>query len=180
MNTYVKRPYRTNLFIYEDNPDWKTTYDASKTAESKGDKKVESGMELEKEDDKKIGKEVSEEESKKEELDTSKTDSMYSTTSKTSKDYSLDKFLTNDYKKFHFNKKIRWSNVGAQYDWDNRLYPSFTTPMPEIINELSEFAKDLVSEEITDVYDYEPEAVIVNYYDKKNYMSGHLDDGEKD
>ncbi|KAL4512265.1 hypothetical protein ABPG72_005267 [Tetrahymena utriculariae] len=169
MNIYIKRPYRTNLFIYEDNPDWKETYDTSKSKEGK---KEDEKMELE--------KKVEEEESKKEDLDTSKADSMYSTKSKTSKEYSLDKFLTNDYKKFHFNKKIRWSNVGAQYDWDNRLYPSFTTPMPDIINELAEFAKNVVSEEITDVYDYEPEAVIVNYYDKKNYMSGHLDDGEKD
>lgn len=125
-------------------------------------------------------KKTVEEEERSDNVETSKSESAYSTKSKTSKEYSLDKFLINDYKKFHFNKKIRWSNVGAQYDWDNRLYPSFTTPMPDIINELTEFAKMIVSEEITDVYEYDPEAVIVNYYDKKNYMSGHLDDGEKD
>lgn len=52
--------------------------------------------------------------------------------------------------------------------------------MPKIIDELSQIARNLTEEEIPDIDDYEAEAVIVNYYDKKNYMSGHLDDGEND
>lgn len=27
---------------------------------------------------------------------------------------------------------------------------------------------------------YTPESVIINFYHKKSYMTGHLDDGEKD
>ena len=34
--------------------------------------------------------------------------------------------------------------------------------------------------EVPDIYEYDPESVIINYYDKKNYMGGHLDDGEQD
>lgn len=145
MNSFVHRPYRTNLFIYEENPDWKTTYNPGT-----------------KEDD------------------SSSFSYPSSSISKKQQAYPANKFHVNDFKKFNFNKKIRWSNVGAQYDWDKREYPAFTTPMPDIINDLCSLAKDLLHSEIEGLDAYTPQAVIVNYYDKKNNMNGHLDDGEAD
>ena len=47
--------------------------------------------------------------------------------------------------------------------------------MPE---ELKELALRIV--ELTKMGDYEPETLIINYYDKRNCMGGHLDDGEVD
>ena len=62
MNKYIKKPYRTNLFIYEPNSDWQETYNP----ENK-----------------------SKEETANEHL--------YSNKSEKSKEYSLNKFLVNDY-----------------------------------------------------------------------------------
>lgn len=206
MNTFVKRPYRTNLFIYEEDTDWKTTYNPSKKpkieetiaslAAKADDEKCHDPVKLVDEKKSEIEdttaiKEESKEAHKEESvpIDSSAVSSSHvhsvdtsfsSTHGTSSKDYNKDKFVINDFNKFNFNKKVRWSNVGAQYDWDNRKYPSFTTPIPKIINELSEIARGLCKEEVPDIDDYEAEAVIVNYYDKKNYMSGHLDDGESD
>ena len=162
MNTFVKRPYRTNLFIYEEDADWKTTYNPSKkpkieetiaslaatttdgkdhdTAKLSGEKMTE--MEATtaiKEESKEAYVEgsipiessaVSSTSSHAHSVDTS----FSSAHGTSSKDYNKDKFIINDFNKFNFNKKVRWSNVGAQYDWDNRKYPSFTTPIPKIIN----------------------------------------------
>eukprot|EP01016_Furgasonia_blochmanni_P047673 TRINITY_DN7029_c0_g2_i1.p1 TRINITY_DN7029_c0_g2~~TRINITY_DN7029_c0_g2_i1.p1 ORF type:complete len:298 (+),score=45.89 TRINITY_DN7029_c0_g2_i1:102-896(+) len=91
------------------------------------------------------------------------------------RDYDKDKYVVSDPKKYHFNKKIRWSNLGYQYDWNNRTYPSGVTSIPQ---DLSEIALDVIR--MMKLGDYKPESVIVNYYDKKNHMGGHLDDGEKD
>ena len=40
--------------------------------------------------------------------------------------------------------------------------------------------QDLMVDEIPDVKNYRAQAVIVNYYKIKDYMTGHLDDGEED
>lgn len=33
---------------------------------------------------------------------------------------NFDKFIVHDDKRYNFNNKIRWANVGYQYDWNNR------------------------------------------------------------
>jgi len=160
MNTFVKRPYRTNLFIYEEDADWKTTYNPSKkpkieetiaslaataidgkdhdTLKLSGGKKFEiEATTAIKEETKEVHVEgsIPVEYSAVSSSHAHSVDTSFSSThGSSSKDYNKDKFVINDFNKFNFNKKVRWSNVGAQYDWDNRKYPSFTTPIPKIIN----------------------------------------------
>lgn len=38
-------------------------------------------------------------------------------------DEDFTKSTVHDDKRYHFNNKIRWANVGYQYDWNNRHYP---------------------------------------------------------
>lgn len=38
-----------------------------------------------------------------------------------------------DPSKYTFNNKIRWANVGYQYDWNNRHYPPEKTVVPDPI-----------------------------------------------
>ena len=127
LNEYIKKPHRTNLFIYEKPEE----YDES-------------------------------EESKKEDKEEKPA-------------YDISKFLVDDPKKYYFNKKIRWSNVGYQYNWNERMYPHDKTGIPP---ELAKYPIDVI--EMMKFGNYIPECVIINYYDDKNYMGGHLDDGEED
>ena len=93
------------------------------------------------------------------------------------KGYDINKFLISDPERFFFNTKIRWANLGIHYDWDNRCYfKDSVSPINELMRAQAQFAMDLL--EIND--SYKPESVIVNYYGKKDYMGGHLDDGEPD
>lgn len=83
--------------------------------------------------------------------------------------------IVDDENRFFFQRAIRWVNVGKQYDWPNRCYMSPITELPELLQELSnEGVKQFGIE------DYNPEAVIVNFYDISDNMGGHLDDGEPD
>ena len=50
--------------------------------------------------------------------------------------YDISKFLVADPNEYYFNKKIRWSNVGCQYDWNNRRYPNNKVVMPDELKEL--------------------------------------------
>lgn len=89
--------------------------------------------------------------------------------------YELSKFLVDDPEKYYFNKKIRWANLGYHYDWNERMYPKGKTNIPEDMSHMPLRVIKLMK-----YSDYFPESVIINYYDKKNYMGGHLDDGELD
>ena len=89
--------------------------------------------------------------------------------------YDLNVFLEKDPKKYYFNRKIRWSNLGFQYDWNDRLYPAGQTGIPD---DLAQYPLKVL--ELMNYKEYKPECVIVNYYGKKDYMGGHLDDGEID
>jgi alkylated DNA repair protein alkB homolog 1 len=89
--------------------------------------------------------------------------------------YDITKFLVDDPEKYYFNKKIRWTNLGYHYDWNERRYPSGKTNIPEDMRHLP-----LKVIKLMNYSNYFPESVIVNFYDKKNYMGGHLDDGELD
>ena len=89
--------------------------------------------------------------------------------------YDKHWYLVNDTERFHFNQKIRWSNLGKQYNWDERGYLPKESTMPV---ELKELACEIT--ELLKRGDYRPEALIINYYASKNVMGGHLDDGEPD
>jgi len=41
------------------------------------------------------------------------------------------KIHVKDKNKYCFNNKIRWSNLGFQYDWTNRRYPDEKTSLPK-------------------------------------------------
>lgn len=83
-------------------------------------------------------------------------------------------------KGYHFNEKIRWANVGYQYDWTERKYPNMKTEIPEVIQTISERANKLYNAIRKDGKHYYPESAIINYYGEKDYMTGHLDDAEVD
>lgn len=142
LNEYHKKPYRTNLFIYENN-------EQNLNANSLN---------------------IKEEEHKCEDFKSLSASAAY----------NKEKFLISDYSRYYFDRKIRWSNVGYQYDWNNRNYPAEKTSLPTDLLNLSEKTKDFLKEEVPEVYDYKAESTIINYYDAKNFMGGHLDDGEKD
>ena len=72
------------------------------------------------------------------------------------------------------------SNLGYQYDWPKRSYPSTKVPVPETISKLTERAVKIYEAISKQTIQYHGEAVIVNYYKPRDYMTGHLDDGEID
>ena len=71
--------------------------------------------------------------------------------------------------------------MGYQYDWPHRCYPKTQVPIPPTIQKLTREAH-LLFQQLSHRKDlqYHGEAVIVNYYKPREYMIGHLDDGEED
>lgn len=84
--------------------------------------------------------------------------------------------MSDEKKGYFFNDKIRWANVGYQYDWTERKYPNMKTEIPPAISELCERANKLFNLLRQDKKNYYPESAIINYYGEKDYMTGHLDD----
>jgi alkylated DNA repair dioxygenase AlkB len=73
------------------------------------------------------------------------------------------------------------SNLGFQYDWPHRSYPATRVSIPETITQLTQKAANLFQHLTKDSSkEYHGEAVIINYYKVRDYMTGHLDDGEED
>lgn len=72
------------------------------------------------------------------------------------------------------------TNLGYQYDWPKRSYPSTKVPVPDTILSMTDKAIKLYQQISETKIDYRGEAVIVNFYKPKDYMTGHLDDGEID
>ena len=201
LNEYHKKPYRTNLFIYEGEEEKKqmekiqekivkneeNKFDSEETSNLKdvhngektgNDEKNENLTEKEKnsqknEENQNIQKNEKQENSLKKDYDPYLED-------KSSEPYNKERFYINDFSRYCFDRKIRWSNVGYQYDWNNRTYPAEKTSLPIDLLNLSEKTKEFLKEVISDVFDYKAESTIINYYDSKNFMGGHLDDGEKD
>lgn len=91
------------------------------------------------------------------------------------RDYNKEKWVIADENRYFFNTKIRWSNLGRQYDWTNRGYHEWDSKIPKELKELAVGVIDTLK-----LKDYSPEALIINYYNWKNNMGGHLDDGEPD
>lgn len=85
------------------------------------------------------------------------------------------KKIVNDDNRFFFHCAIRWANIGKQYDWPNRCY---FNPDAIMIPTIYNLGVDGVNQ--FELQDYNPEACICNFYDKKDHMGGHLDDGEPD
>ena len=69
------------------------------------------------------------------------------------------------------------ANLGYQYDWPHRSYPSSKVPIPDTIAKLTEKGIGIFNELKEKKLEYHGEAVIVNYYKERDYMTGHLDDG---
>ncbi|WPG98232.1 Hypothetical protein R9X50_00102000 [Acrodontium crateriforme] len=67
------------------------------------------------------------------------------------------------------NKKLRWTTLGGQYDWTNKVYPS-SRPPP--------FPKD-VKRLIEDLFPMKAEAAIVNFYSPGDTLSLHRDVSEE-
>lgn len=66
------------------------------------------------------------------------------------------------------NKKLRWTTLGGQYDWTNKVYPSTKPPaFPEDIKRL-----------IEDLFPMKAEAAIVNFYSPGDTLSLHRDVSE--
>jgi alkylated DNA repair protein alkB family protein 1 len=72
------------------------------------------------------------------------------------------------------------TNLGYQYDWPKRSYPSSKVSVPNTILKMTDRAVSIFEEITGKKIEYRGEAVIVNYYKIRDYMIGHLDDGEID
>ncbi|EME48343.1 hypothetical protein DOTSEDRAFT_118289 [Dothistroma septosporum NZE10] len=73
-----------------------------------------------------------------------------------------------DIKQF-LNKKLRWTTLGGQYDWTNKIYPEGAPPaFPQDIKRLVE-----------DVFPMKAEAAIVNLYSPGDTLSLHRDVSEE-
>ena len=150
LNEYIFDPFRTNLFIYEDYSPYPVKY-----REQLAQEQAQETLEGENEAD-------------------------------TVNDYNPEAPPYN-YKHFihlgedyNFNSKLRWANLGHQYNWTNRCYypADHQNHQEELPPVLDKAAIDLVK--LLDMGGYKPQSVIVNFYNRKSAMGGHLDDGEPD
>lgn len=136
INEYIRKPHRTNLYIYQ------KTNPAKEPLSEK---------------------------------DTQYTPTAANTTPPDTQSYNKQQFIASDPSRYHFNTKIRWSNMGRQYDWSARNYMASESP---ITPELIEITKEVI--DMLDLGNYRAEALLINYYGERNFMGGHLDDAEPD
>ena len=98
--------------------------------------------------------------------------------------YKSEKYIVNDNEKYFFNKKIRWTNLGYQYNWNERIYPEAKTIVPQEIQGMVDGVNSIVKiqDKVISMnqFQYRAESVIVNFYSSSDYMTGHLDDAEID
>jgi len=78
------------------------------------------------------------------------------------------KKIVNDDERYFFHTAVRWANIGDQYDWANRCYFS---KKKQVVPTLYNLGVDGVNQ--FELMDYNPQAVICNFYDKKDCMGGH-------
>jgi alkylated DNA repair protein alkB family protein 1 len=67
-------------------------------------------------------------------------------------------------------KKLRWTTLGGQYDWTNKVYPA--EEPPKFPSDIAELLRDLFPS-------MEPEAAIVNFYSPGDTLSLHRDVSEE-
>ena len=74
-------------------------------------------------------------------------------------------------------RKLRWVTIGVQYDWSTKEYmkddKSPTFPAPLSFRSI-EIAKHLLA-----CPNYSPQAGIINYYQSKDTLTGHVDKSEE-
>ncbi len=68
------------------------------------------------------------------------------------------------------DKKLRWTTLGGQYDWTNKMYPS--EEPPKFPPDIADLLRDLFPA-------MEPEAAIVNLYSPGDTLSLHRDVSEQ-
>ena len=185
LNEYHRKPHRTNLFIYKKEED--TVEETLQTQAPSDPKHSESCMAPQQEDDPQdqpkplleVLKPSLQEPQTPNPNPASETHKpLCSQTTKPEagpREYNKDHYIVTDANRYFFNSKIRWSNLGRQYNWDKRDYHAKQSPMP---TELADLAKEITT--LLEMGAYRPEALIVNYYGWRNFMGGHLDDGEPD
>lgn len=70
-------------------------------------------------------------------------------------------------------RKVRWATIGQHYDWSSKLYTSIAHAIPpKLVHFFSALAEELGFK------NYRPEAGIVNCYQPKDTLSGHVDNAE--
>lgn len=77
----------------------------------------------------------------------------------------------------HLLHKLRWTSLGAAYDWSTRAYHQDDRGLPL---ELECLAKDLLNKASANVAGFRPEAALVNFYRPGDTLCGHIDDAEAD
>ncbi|XP_054720837.1 nucleic acid dioxygenase ALKBH1-like [Uloborus diversus] len=71
--------------------------------------------------------------------------------------------------------KLRWATLGYHHNWDTKIYDeSERTEFPSCLKELTKHIASCVGCE-----NFEPEAAIINYYNKKSTLGIHDDHSEK-
>ena len=176
LNIYHRHPHRTNLYIYDTTSSKEPPKDSDQPEESFKQNTTEEGCMMPDKPQTLDPKDQQEHLGKRENSnETEQTQGIVKIEESKPKDYNKDHFLVEDNNRYYFNTKIRWSNIGKQYNWDKRDYLVTESTMPK---ELDQMANDVVSE--LGMGSYCPEALIINYYGWRNVMGGHLDDGEPD
>lgn len=74
-------------------------------------------------------------------------------------------------------RRIRWVTLGYHYNWTTKEY-NFNDNPGEFPSLLSEICKETASV-LFGITDYKPEAGIINYYQLKDSLTGHVDRSEK-
>ncbi|KRY60814.1 Alkylated DNA repair protein alkB -like protein 1, partial [Trichinella britovi] len=71
--------------------------------------------------------------------------------------------------------RLRWITFGYHHDWDSKVYSNQERSL--IPRELAQLSRIIAGR--VGYADYEPEATIINYYNGKTTMSGHVDTSER-
>lgn len=177
LNEYHRRPHRTNLFIYKKEED--TTQKSEQTPETQTKTKPsESCMAPQQEEQPQTPPVQQPAPPADPQTPSPKEPGAPTQPAKAEpgpREYNKEHYVVAAPERYFFNSKIRWSNLGRQYNWDKRDYHAKESPMP---HELAELAREITT--LLQMGEYRPEALIVNYYGWRNFMGGHLDDGEPD
>ncbi|CAI2349857.1 unnamed protein product [Caenorhabditis sp. 36 PRJEB53466] len=68
------------------------------------------------------------------------------------------------------NKKLRWTTLGLEYDWNTKKYPLHGGKLPDELTELA----TLISLSLN-LGQMRPDAAIINYYPPNSTLSPHVD-----
>lgn len=74
-------------------------------------------------------------------------------------------------------QKLRWTSLGAAYDWSTRTYDADADALPA---ELVRLSSSLVRKTHLDGPEFRAEAALINFYRPGDVLCGHVDDAEVD